>query len=89
MKYKLLSTTDCPKCPVAKDMLDSVKMEYECLMDDDAIAVAQEVGVMTVPTLIDYTIEDKPVIYNGINEIQRFVDGYLKRTRTPDGEILE
>lgn len=89
VKYKLLSTTDCPKCPAAKDMLDVHKVEYEYLLDDEAIEVAQSVGVMTVPTVVDYTNEDNPAVYNGINEIQRFMDAYLKRTRGPGGEILE
>jgi len=85
MVVKLLTTSACPKCPTAKEMLDVSKIEYKSLTDDDAIVEAQRLNIMMVPTVVD----EYDQIYIGINEIQRFITIRLKKIKTPDGEILE
>ena len=82
---RLLTTDACPKCPIAKEMMDLAKLEYIPLTGDEAIEEATRYGITTVPTIID----DYDQIYCGINEIQRFINKKIKTKQGPDGAIVK
>ena len=84
MTIKLLTTTACPKCPIVKEMLDSAKLVYSTLVDEDAIRLAKELNISTVPTVIS----ESGKIFTGINEIQHFIDEKFKEMRDSEGNII-
>ena len=51
----LFTSTTCPKCPAAKDLLDSKGLEYELMeipTNPEAIELAKEHGIMHVPAIL-------------------------------------
>lgn len=70
---KLYSKTVCPKCIVAKVMLDDGEVEYEvCNIDQDeeASQKLKELGFMAVP-IVEYNGE----FFTTTNQLQEVIQG--------------
>ena len=55
MKYILITTSTCTKCPDVKDMLDKKGIEYELIVadqDPQGMVTAMTHAVSEVPTLL-------------------------------------
>ncbi len=56
MKWKLITTSVCPKCPEAKEWAEKNLDDYELLVADknpDAMKLAMELNIKFVPAFVD------------------------------------
>lgn len=71
----LLTTSTCPKCKIAKNLLADAEIDYQTIVVDQneqGKILAQQLNVNEAPTLV---IEDngKEVVYSGLAAIQNYL----------------
>ena len=79
----LLTTTDCPRCRMAKEALDRRNFEYSILnaSEDEGRELALKYGIMTAPAMfVDYGTSEK--VITDFNEIMKFIKSIESRDRS-------
>ncbi len=69
----LITTTTCPNCAVAKEILADAKIEYTLVNADNEPKLARKFKVMQAPTLINITGGEK-MKAQGVSEIIKFIE---------------
>lgn len=69
----LFTTSTCPKCPIAKKILENAKIPYTLVVADKEPEKAKEYGIRQAPTLICKTIDGEKVTVSGLSEIKDFI----------------
>jgi ribonucleoside-triphosphate reductase len=69
----LFSRRTCPNCRVAETLLDKAGLDYEKLIADDNLALAEQYGVKASPTLVAACGAESERFY-GVPEIKRFIE---------------
>lgn len=72
-KIYMLSTTDCTKCPIVKQMLATKDVEVEYVNNDDDPSLAAHLEVMSVPTIVDNR-QDNETLFIGQQSCLAFVN---------------
>lgn len=71
-KIYMLSTTDCTKCPIVKQQLGTKNVEVEYINNDQDPELASELGIMSVPSIIDNR-NGSEIQFVGLNECMALV----------------
>ena len=69
----LITTTTCPNCAVAKEILADAKIEYTLVNADEEPKLARKFKVMQAPTLVNITGGEKNKV-QGVSEIIKFIE---------------
>ena len=71
-KIFLMSAPWCNKCQQVKPMLHSKVKEVEEINIDEDPTIASELGIMSIPSVVDNTGEE-PIVYTGQAKVMEFI----------------
>ena len=71
-KIFLMSAPWCNKCQQVKPMLHSKVKEVEEINIDEDPTIASELGIMSIPSVVDNTGEE-PIVYTGQSKVMEFI----------------
>ncbi len=72
-KLMLFTTTTCPNCSLAKDVLNKNNVVYEILDANENATLCQELGIMNAPTLV--AMDDQNFVkYDNVSKIIQYLN---------------
>ena len=71
-KIFLMSAPWCSKCQQVKPMLHSKVEGVEEINIDEDPSIPSELGVLSIPTVVDNTGEE-PIVYTGQSKVMEFI----------------
>lgn len=74
----LFTTSTCPKCPIAKRLLDDAKVPYTLVVADKEPEKAKAYGIRQAPTLVCNTKDGEKITVSGLSEIKEFIQNLSK-----------
>lgn len=74
----LFTTSTCPKCPIAKRLLDDAKVPYTLVVADKEPEKAKAYGIHQAPTLVCNTKDGEKITVSGLSEIKEFIQNLSK-----------
>ena len=72
-KVMLFTTKSCPKCKIAKAILDKANINYEVIDAEANSALARKYRIMVAPTLV-IKGEGKDMVLHGIEKIKSYIE---------------
>ena len=77
MRYILITTSTCPKCPVVKEYMEEVEVEGEDVnaSEPEGLEIAKKYGVTAVPTVIFLEGDEEVGRFYAKEEIEEFLAG--------------
>lgn len=64
MELTLFTSTNCAYCPIVKNQLETKGVDYHLVNVDDNPELASQLGIMSVPTIVD----EEENIFTGLNK---------------------
>ncbi len=72
-KIQLFTTTTCPNCTIAKEILNKQNIAYEVIDANENPELCQKLGIMSAPTLI-VSDNDQNIKLDNVSKIIQFVN---------------